>query len=176
MGFFDRYFDALASSSFKTAQDGRRLFFPWGPLGPGYVIGSEQDFIRLEGQIKMFLMVSLVVIIGLGVLASYLQSSVVVALLIGFYAVWARDLTRRLQRSDERLSREESWAAQVRAHSARSLWWLEIASLAMTGGGIWMFFVEPEKQLVAVAGIVFFGIGAVTFAIQLVQRNREPAV
>jgi hypothetical protein len=26
------YFDALASASFKTAADGRRLFFPWGVL------------------------------------------------------------------------------------------------------------------------------------------------
>jgi hypothetical protein len=27
------YFDGLASGSFKTSQDGRRLFFPWGVLG-----------------------------------------------------------------------------------------------------------------------------------------------
>jgi hypothetical protein len=81
------YFDALASSSFKIAQDGRRLFFPYGVLGRGYVIGSEQDFKRLEREIKIVTIVSLIVLIGFGALGSYLQATVVAALLIGFYAV-----------------------------------------------------------------------------------------
>jgi hypothetical protein len=29
------YLDALTSGSFKTTEDGERLFFPWGPLGDG---------------------------------------------------------------------------------------------------------------------------------------------
>jgi hypothetical protein len=53
---------------------------------------------------------------------------------------------------------------------------LEIASLVMLGGGIWMFFGAPEKRLVAFAGIVMFGAGAAKFAVQLVQRHRAPAV
>jgi hypothetical protein len=170
------YFDALASSSFKIAQDGRRLFFPCGVLGRGYVIDSEQDFKRLERQIKIFMMASLILIIGFGTLGSYLQSLIIVALLMGFYAIWAWHLTRRLQRSDERLSLKESTASQARAHSAVSLWLLEIGSLALVGGGILMFFVDPESRLVAFACIVFFGSCAALFAIQLVQRNREPAI
>jgi hypothetical protein len=57
-----------------------------------------------------------------------------------------------------------------------SLWLLEIASLVMLGGGIWMLFGAPEKRLVAFAGIVLFGTGAVLFAIQLLRRYRPPAV
>jgi hypothetical protein len=34
------YFDALTSNAFKTAPDGRKLFFPWGVLGRGYVLAS----------------------------------------------------------------------------------------------------------------------------------------
>ena len=42
------YFDALTSGYFKTAPDGRKLFFPWGVLGRGYAIDSEQDYERLR--------------------------------------------------------------------------------------------------------------------------------
>jgi hypothetical protein len=170
------YFDALTTSSFKTAQDGRRLYFPWGTLGRGYFIGSEQDYKRLEKQVKTFTMVSLILIIGLSTFGSFLQVLVVAALLIGFYTVRAWYLTRRLQRSDETLSLRESMAFQARAHSALSLWSMEIASLALAGGGILMFFVNPEKSLTAFAAVVFFGTCAAFFAIQLVQRNRRSAV
>ena len=46
------YFDALTSSYFKTTPDGRKLFFPWGVLGRGYTIDSEQDYERLGGRSK----------------------------------------------------------------------------------------------------------------------------
>jgi Ca2+/Na+ antiporter len=170
------YFDALSSACFKTAQDGRRLFFPWGVLGRGYVIESEQDSKRIEHEIKIFMIVSLILVIGFGQFGFYLQSFVVAALLIGVYVVRAWYLLRRLQRSDERLSLKESTASQARAHSALSLWLLEISSLVMLGGSVLMFFSAPEKRLVAFAGIVLFGAGAALFAIQLVQRNRASAV
>jgi hypothetical protein len=170
------YFDALSSACFKTAQDGRRLFFPWGVLGRGYVIESEQDSKRIEQEIKIFMIVTLILVIGFGEFGSYPQSFVIAALLTGVYTVRAWYLICRLQRSDERLSLKESSASQARAHSALSLWLLEIASLVMLGGGIWMFFGAPEKRLVAFAGIVMFGAGAAKFAVQLVQRHRAPAV
>ena len=34
----DQKGDALTSGYFKTAPDGRKLFFPWGVLGRGYTI------------------------------------------------------------------------------------------------------------------------------------------
>lgn len=105
------YFDALSSASFKTSHDGRRLFFPWGVLGRGYVIEYEQDAKRIEQEIKIFMNVALILIIGFGEVGSYLQSFVVAALLTGVYTVRAWYLIRRLQRSDERLSLKESTAS-----------------------------------------------------------------
>jgi hypothetical protein len=58
------YFDGLISGSFKTTQDGRRLFFPWGVLGSGYSIASERDYQRLRQQVKGYMIVSLVLIIA----------------------------------------------------------------------------------------------------------------
>src|SRR4051812_7202496 len=59
------YFDALTSSSFKTTPDGRRLFFPWGTFGHGYIIGSEPEFRRLQRQLRIYLIVALSLIVGL---------------------------------------------------------------------------------------------------------------
>jgi hypothetical protein len=172
------YVDALTSRSFKTARDGRRLFFPWGVAGRGYVIGSEQDFKRLQRQVKLCLAGLLVLIVGSDLLVSYLASFVISGLFIVFYAIWAGRLTRRMQPSEEGLSLNESMASQGRAHSAVSLWLLEIGSLALVGGGVFMFAVDPDNRLVASASIAFFGLGAVLFAFQLFQRRsktlREP--
>ena len=76
------YFDALTSSYFKTAQDGRKLFFPWGPLGRGYVIASERDYKRLQRQVKVYTGVSLVLIIGAVAFQGFLAALAIGALLI----------------------------------------------------------------------------------------------
>jgi hypothetical protein len=86
------YFDFLTSGCFKTAHDGRKLFFPWGVLGRGYTIASEQDCLRLHQQIKIYMVVSLVLVIGSASLQGDLVGLVVATLLIGFYAVWSRYL------------------------------------------------------------------------------------
>jgi hypothetical protein len=142
------YFDALASPYFRTARDGRRLFFPPSIPGRGYVIGSEQAFERLQRQVKRYAAGSLVLIFGSGLFVSYLASFVIAALLVPVSIIGARYLTRGMQPSEEKpekLSWYESFASQARAHSAESLWWLEICSLAFVCGGIFVFVVNPEE-------------------------------
>src|SRR3954464_5190392 len=122
------YFDALTSGYFKTAPDGRKLFFPWGVLGRGYTIGSEQDFKRLRRQVKAYTIVSLVLIVGVTALQAYVGAVVIGALLIAFYLGWMRYLLHGLHPSDERLSLQDSMTSQARAHSATGLWLLQIGA------------------------------------------------
>jgi drug/metabolite transporter (DMT)-like permease len=110
MGFFD----ALASSVFKTASDGSRLFSPLGHLGRGYVIASERDYQRLRRQMKIYFIILFVLIIGAGFLLNYFLgvgntyvafAQTVIALSMGgSYGVWAWSLCRRLQPSNDTLS------------------------------------------------------------------------
>ena len=106
------YFDALTSSYFKTAQDGRKLFFPWGVLGRGYIVDSEQAYERLRRQIKVFTLIGLVLIFGASALARYVAALVIAAVFIVFYVVWSPFLLRGLQQSNEKLSLEESMTSQ----------------------------------------------------------------
>src|SRR6266496_3352884 len=139
------YFDALTSSAFKTADNGRKLFFPWGTLGRGYVLGSDADYVRLRGQIKVYMIAALGLIVVSGALQSYVVSAVVLPVLIGFYAVWMAYLLPRLGASDERLSLEESMMSQALGHNATMLWLLEISSLTFVGVGAFIFVFDPAN-------------------------------
>ena len=169
------YFDALTSGAFKTAQDGRRLFFPWGVLGSGYELPSEQDYERLRRWVKGYMIVSLVLIIALGMLNAYLVGGIVVVLLMASYAVWAQMVVRGLQPSGERLSMRESMATQAVTHSAGFLWAAMIGAFLLVAGGILLLVFNPDDWLIALASIAFFGLCAASFVRMLVLRYRHAA-
>jgi Ca2+/Na+ antiporter len=166
------YFDAWTSSCFKTTQDGRKLFFPWGVWGRGYVVASEQDYERLRRQVKAYMVVAVVPIIVTAALQAYVGALVIVVLLVAFYLVWMRFLLRGLRPSDERLSVQDSMTAQARAHSAAGLWFLEIGALAFGGLGVMIIVIDPGNWLIALGSIIFFGFCAAIGARMLVLRRR----
>ena len=144
------YFDGITSGSFKTTEDGRRLFFPWGVLGGGYAIASEPDYRRLRGQVKTYVIVTLMVVIASGLYAPYLAPLTAGVVLAGFYLIWMWRLLPRMQRSDEKLSLQESMTTQARAHSPTVLWSLEITSIIFVLSGIALLIFDPASRLTAV--------------------------
>jgi hypothetical protein len=168
------YFNALTSGYFKTARDGRKLFYPWGAMGRGYTIPSQEAYDRLHGRIKIYQLVSLVAIVGAVVVKYYLAAFIIAGLSIAFYRAWTPYLVRGLQPSDERLSMQESMATQARAHGAVGLWLLEIVALMFVATGVVMLVVAPDKRLIALTSIVFFGACAAAFAHMLVLCRHTP--
>jgi len=168
------YFNALASGYFKTARDGRMLFYPWGATGGGYVIPSQEAYDRLHRRIKIYQLVSLVAIVGAVVVRHYLAAFIIAGLSVVFYRAWTSYLVRGLQPSDERLSMQESMATQARAHGAVGLWLLEIVALMFVATGVVMLVAAPDKRLIALTSIVFFGACAAAFAHMLVLHRRPP--
>jgi hypothetical protein len=163
----------MTSGYFKTARDGRKLFYPWGAMGRGYAIPSQQDYERLRRRIKTYEVVSLVAVIGAVVTKFYLVAFVIAGLSLALYRAWTPYLVRGLQPSDERLSMQESLAIQARAHSAVGLWLLEIVALMFVATGVVMLVIAPDKRLVALTSIVFFGACAAAFAHMLVLHRRS---
>ena len=169
------YFDGLTSGSFKTAEDGRRLFFPWGVLGSGYAIASEQGYQRLRQQVKAYMVVTLVLVIASGMYEPYRAPLAAAALLVCFYLVWMWRVLPRLQRSDEKLSLQESMTSQAEAHGAVVLWVLEIASIVFVIAGIAMLIFDPGSRLTALFCTAFFGLCAAKIARLIVLRHRMEA-
>jgi hypothetical protein len=171
-----KYFDALTSAYFKTTQDGRHLFCPWGIWGTCYIIPTEQDYERRRLQLRNYTIATLVLIIGVtGAFQSYIPVAIVAVLIMAFYLVWVRFLLRGLQPSTERLSLQEATTTQARTHSAGFLWLMEILSLALVAGGIAMLIFEPGEWPMALLATCFFGLCAAFAAYMLVMRSKSVA-
>jgi hypothetical protein len=166
------YFDALTSSYFKVAPDGRRLFFPWGVLGRGYALVSEQQYERLRRQLKIYTAVSLIAIVASAGLRFYIATLVIGAALMIYYALWSRYLLSDLQATQERLSPRDSLSAQARVHSTFGLWSLEIVALVFVVGGVFLLVADRHQWVVAAGCVVFFGACAAVFGYMLVLRGR----
>jgi len=163
-------------SSFMTAPDGRRLFFPWGMCGSGYAIGSEQEYRRLRGRVITFL------IIGIGLIPITLRLPDYFAFLIfmalfAFYYIWPLRLLRNTQPAAERLSFRESIALQARSQS--DWYWVLMAfgAIAFLIVGCWLLVSSPKDWLIAALAIAFSSLCAVAFALMLVARRLgEPEI
>lgn len=169
------YFDAITSGSFKTAPDGRQLFFPWGVIGHGYVIPTDAEYHRLRRQTKIYTAVSLALIIAVAMMQHFLWTLGVGGVLMAAYAAWAYVQMRRLQPTDERLSYRESLSTQAFLHNKVVLWAMEVVSILYVVTGLVILVVDPQSWLIALGSVVFFGACAVVFARMLMLRKRAAA-
>ena len=116
--------DALCEGTFVRRRDGRILFFPWGALGHGYALASEQEHRRLRREVKRLLVLGLFAAplaasIGMG--AFGIGPIAALAALLGLVgALRLAWLTRGLERSPGRLTRAEGNARVALA--LRRLW------------------------------------------------------
>jgi hypothetical protein len=179
------YFDAVAAFSFKTAPDGRKVFFPWGAWGRGYTVASERDYRQLHRQIKvqwvsqvlLALLASLVFVDG----PASLKGTVIVAILIvlvlyfACHVLWLRYWLPRLRPSNEKFERlplQERMNLVARAFPAVVLWFVEIGSLAFVACAILIVILDPGQWRIALAGFFSFGFAAAFLAYMLVLRRR----
>jgi hypothetical protein len=169
------YIDALTSSCFKTAQDGSKLFFPWGTLGRGYVIPSQPVYERLQRQVSAVMALALPVGLTVVVLPNLFGltiAALAIVLCMACAVVWTRYVVRGLQPATERLSLQESMTSQARLHSPALLWSMLIGMLVFVGAGIYVFVIDPRNWITAVAMTGLSGFGAAFFAYMLVERQK----
>ena len=167
------YFDALASGSFKTTDDGRKLFFPLGALGRGYTISSEKDFERLRKSVKIYIIVSLLLIFGSILFVGPLGGLLILPFLLVSYALWVYTQCRHLDRTDERLTINEALVGQALQHSKVGLWSLEVCSALFVVAGIFILAADPKNWLTGIASIVFFSFCAVMIGRMLLAKRRQ---
>jgi hypothetical protein len=171
MGAGMGFFEVLTSSCFKSALDGRKLFFPWGVIGKGYVVTSEAAFLRLKRQYVWYMVVGLGLILGVGLLSDFWVFGIA-AILIVFYIGWMLYLLPRLQSSHETLSLSESMTTKARVFNVWILWLLTVFSLVFVGLGIFILLIDPGSWLVSVSTIGLFGLCAGYYIRLLVLRRR----
>jgi hypothetical protein len=166
------YFDGLTSGYFKTAQDGRKLYFPWSYWGRGYVMPSDQAYENVRRQLKIFQAVFLVLVIASAGLQHFIVTVAIGVLALLFYAVWSRSLVKGLPVADEQLTLKASQMSRAQAFGPVILWVLEIGALIFVASGLFVLFARRSDWQTGLFATVFFGVCAAVFAYMIVLQRR----
>lgn len=165
------YFDALAASSFKNLENGKRAFYPWGKLGKGYELSSEEQYERFQRFVIRYYMIVLPLGIGAGVLRHWIVLALILPSAIVAYAIIAKRMTRGLPRTAEKMTFKDSYENQARRQSPWFIWALLVGSLLFVAGSF-LAMTAPDKFAIGLLGALFFGACAAAAVWMLVLRRR----
>jgi len=166
------YFDSLTTSSFKTTEDGRKLFFPWGTVGRGYIVPTEDEYQKLRRTVKIYLMASFPIII-LATQFRMLVGIVVIMIDLIPYSLWAYAKSRQMTEAKEKLTLKENTSNMAREQSWIGLWLLELGAIGFVLAGIFIIIKDPKNWMIALASILFFGLAAVVFGKMITDKKRQ---
>lgn len=171
------YFNGIVDGSFKTTEDGVLLYYPFGVLGQGYVIPTNEKKQEIRKRLKWLYAISLILIIGSA--SSFVPSVLILSipwwivgiiyLLVGLgllvvsYFV-AKGFTKGLTSVGKKLTIAESYQNSAKSHNAFTLVVAEIGSLLLVLAGMWMIFDNHlvwYLRLNGVLSVLFFGLCSV---------------
>lgn len=165
------YFEGLVAASFKSDEKGQVIFYPWGIIGKGYILSSEENEIEVRKFVKLYYIVSLPLIMGIGILLSWLHAFILIPLLIAWYCIAIRKYLQGLSISDIKLTMKDTRTSSAKAYNIVTLWFMLAGSLLLVFAGILILFVNKEEWITALMGIGFFGLCSIEFAYMIKQRN-----
>lgn len=178
------YTDALFANLTKVAKDGRKVVYPWGFTGRGYVIASGEIEEQLKQRYAVFVIAVTFFLSIASSLGGFAGGFVVVVLSLVGYAIHVKRLVAGMEPSDERLSWMEANAAMARAYSPRMLWTWVSVGIVLIGIGIVIVvagqpgFVKPEFGVLPELGL-FFGGGIFMLAVSgwtlFLRRGADPS-
>jgi hypothetical protein len=177
-----RFFDSVAESAFRTAPDGRRLFYSFGPWSRPYIVPDAATEQRLIGKQRWMLGVLLALIVLAQPLLrsfdpdimdkSYGFLGYVGLVLLGYQLVQSvilRTELRSLARAESRLSLHEYYASMAASRSATNLIVSMLLALVFIGVSVVML-VRGTYLLVDWVVIGVFAFTGVTTAYALVLK------
>jgi hypothetical protein len=156
------FFDEMGNRYFKSARDGRMLFFPWGRLGRGYVVASREDYERKHRRLGILITIWLVLVVVM-VFWNYGLAFIALDLGIALYAAWVFYAVGSLNPSEERLPVVRRGLAN-RGVVTAFFWLGQLTTLTGFGLSIFVLVVKPGNRLVTVAILAFFVLCSVAVA------------
>ena len=167
-----RFFSDIGEQAFRTAPDGRRLFYSFGPWSRPYVVPDSQTEQRLSHKQRWLIGIMLVlVVVGQEIVRGFEFAPVdTVAGLLGYVAfVWLGYVVVRrilfhselgsLVRAESRLSFHDYYADVAARRSLRYMLVQIGLSLALVALGVELLVVQNQPVL-GWTGIVLFTLTA----------------
>lgn len=164
------FFDEMGNRYFKSAQDGRVLFFPWGRLSRGYVVASREEYERMHRRLGISITIWLVLVI-VTILWNYGLGIIVFDLGVALYAAWVLYRVQSLSPSEERLPVVKRELVN-NGFTLAFLWLAQLTVLAVLGLWIFTLVIKPYNMPVTVATLAFLALCAVAVARLLILFRR----
>ena len=166
------FIDSLTAGSFKLANDGRTLFFPWGSMGRGYIVPSERHVAKIRWALRMFIVFGFVILLGTALTLNGYASPAALPFVIIPYVFWVRRLTGELAVSEEKLSYTEGYHRQIAATPWSVLWVFEILTLGYLFVMLRLLITRGDFRLEMLVAILILVCVAGLFAHFIRTKNR----
>ena len=177
-----RYFGYLAEQAFKTAPDGRRLFFGGRPWSRPYVVPDAKTERRLfVKQLWMMRVLLGGMIVGQPFLFLFIPDVIhkprwffgyMAIVLVVFWvvrsAVFRHELAK-LSRTESRVTLHNVYSGMAAQHSTGQLLLLLLGAVAFVAAGFWMI-ASGQSAFAGWFSIGFFGLCAIADAYVLALK------
>ena len=150
---------------FQKSESGEVLFYPLGMMGTGYKLQSRAEEDRLRSFLKTYFGVSFAAL-AVALATMGLKASLPVLALSPLWYYWSM---RRMLKDVPTTKRRLSFADVAKSYGLSKLVLLEVFSVAFVAMSI-VILCAGGPVLVPVAGIVFFGFGAVLFGLMIHKK------
>ncbi len=166
------YFDGLTDASFKKDSQGKDLFFPWGILGSGYVLESEEQKEKFRKFFKtMYLTVFLTIFIIQIIFTAWINILLLPAFYIWFHLT-IKKMTKGLQKSNEKLKTYEAYQNSAKSHNLITLILLEGVAFLFVAGGVFIIS-RDEKAWIGYLCIAFFSFCSVAIGYMIYSKIKK---
>ena len=165
------YFDGLADAAFKNDEEGNYLFYPFGVIGKGRVIPSENEKDSLRLFLKRTYQFFFLLFILLFFVAKWqLILGLLMIALFTFYFV----LFKRIQSYEyatSKLTLKESLKNSAKSHNKLTLLFLFGISILFVLIGLGISTLGEASIVIGILCAAFFGLCAICIGYMLIARD-----
>ena len=177
------FWNGIEDASFKKT-DGGFVFYPWGPMGAGYLVSEGKKAEIVEVLQRYYWIATILIVVAIAMVSVSLPLALPLALaamvaLLFYYGFKISDLTGGLPRSSERLTFGESQRASANTMSYGRLYFALASGILMTAASllaVWLAVRENNSTMlwIALGAAVFFGAGLLMI-VRLFRLKRSQA-
>lgn len=167
------YFNALASGIIKKDVQNRSIYYPWGVLGKGYVISSEEKETDIKNLVIRFYQCIFALIFVFLLFKSLWLLVLLGVGLMGWFLLSNHRFTTGLEVSQEKLTLKEAYTNSGKQHNLVVLWILLGVSVIFTSLGLLLLLVG--KLGLGMFTTILFGLctAAIGYMVKVKQSQAK---
>lgn len=174
------YLKGITEINFKTDDEGRTLFYPWGFLGKGYLLPDEAKIEKIKRYKKIYHIITIpcISILAVSILGGCVYCFAIMLIFPLLYFGGTAMLLKGVPFvPDTKLSFKESYENSSKAHNICTLWVMLACSILFTLAGVILIFLDKTSWVIGLICILFFGACSCVFSYMIkVKKARDVRV